>query len=257
MLKPISEKHSINRVIANIFVPQLLLKPKDVFDRLLEKQALKIYQKKGLTSSKTIDIKHNSLNVSDNQNSGFMFEEFDSRGRCVNILKVENDYNTNRLVISFENRQYDRWVAYISRIKSELNILSEFIDLYIDAIGLTYIDEFIWDSNDKIIIESVFNKDSDYLNKKFLNAYNGTLVFVSQSDGVDNNYKEEKTEILFSNILKRVIINHTSIVKHKDIQLLKDCEQQFDSNFENSHSSSKQILKDILTTEIQKTIGLL
>lgn len=257
MLKPISEKHSINRVIANIFVPQLILKPKDVFDKLLEKQALKSYQKKGLTSSKTIAIKQSSFNVTENQHSGFILEEFDNRGRSVNILKVENDYNTNRLVISFENRQYDRWAAYIGRIKSELNELSEFLDLYIDAIGLTYIDEFIWDSNDKIIIESVFNKESDYLNKKFLNAYNGTLVFVSQSDGVDNNYKEEKTEILFNNIIKRIIINHTSIVKHKDIQLLKDCEMQFDLNFENSHASSKQILRDILTIEIQKSIGLL
>ncbi len=257
MLKPISDKHSINRVIANIFAPQPLLKPNDVFDAINEIEAFKGYQKKGLTSSKTIAISNNSVDVTDNKMSGFMFEEFDNRGRCINVLKLENDYNTNKLNISFENRQYNCWTDYIARIKSELNVLSDFFDLYIDAISLTYIDEFIWESTDKIDIEQVFDKNSDYLNKKFLDAYNGTLVFASQTDGVENGYKEEKTEIAFSNIVKRIIINHTTLIKHKEIRLLKDCRQQFDQNFENSHTASKQILKEVLTTEIQKLIGLI
>ncbi len=94
MLVPISSKHSISRVIANFFLAQSFAKPKFVFDKLSINNKLVNYQKKGLTSSKTINIENNSLNISDDSNNGFLFEEFDELGKSVNVLKVEN---TNKL----------------------------------------------------------------------------------------------------------------------------------------------------------------
>ena len=257
MLVPVSSKHSISRVIANFFLAQSFAKPKFVFDKLSKNNKLVNYQKKGLTSSKTINIENNSLNISNDSNNGFLFEEFDELGKSVNVLKVENT-NNNKAIISIENRKYSDWSIFKTRFINDLQILSETFDVYIEAIGLTYVDEFIWKSDDDIDVYSIFNQNADLINNKFLNSYNGTIVSVSQSGHIDEvNFCEEKTEIVFNNQLKRIIINHTYALKLKEISVFSDENaESFIEYFDKAHQANKDILKDILTEQVKGIINL-
>jgi uncharacterized protein (TIGR04255 family) len=257
MLEPISSTHSISRVIANFFLAQSFAKPKFVFDKLLDKGGLFNYQKKGLTSSKTINIENDSLNISNDSNNGFLFEEFDELGKSINVLKVENIHN-NKAIISFENRKYSNWSDFKNRFISDLQKFSTIFDVYIEAIGLTYIDEFVWKSDDNIDVYSIFNENAELINKKFLDSYNGTLVSVFQSGHIEEvNFCEEKTEIVFNNQLKRIIINHTYALKLKEVSVFSDEKaKSFIEYFDKAHQANKDILNDILTEHVKSIINL-
>ncbi|MBK0382042.1 TIGR04255 family protein [Pedobacter sp. SD-b] len=257
MLVPISSNHSISRVIANFILAQSFVKPKFIYDKLITNDELTSYQKKGLTSAKTINIQNNSLNISPDSVNGFLFEEFDEVGKSLNVLKIENT-NNNKAVITFENKKYPNWTNYRNRFISDIIALSKTFDVYIEAIGLTYVDEFVWKSTNKIDVNSVFNESSDLINKKFLSSYNGTLISVSQSESVDEfNFLEEKTEIIFNNELKRIIVNHTYALKLREIAILsKENSKDFEEYFNRAHKANKDILSDIFTNEVKDLIKL-
>ena len=126
------------------------------------------------------------------------------------------------------------------------------------AIGLTYVDEFVWNSNDNIDIKAIFNEKADLINDKFIKAYNGTIVSVSQSGHEKElNFSEEKTEIVFNNQSKRIIINHTYALKLKDVSVfLTENEATFVEYFDNAHQANKDILFDILSQEVRDRINL-
>ena len=257
MLIPISGSHSISRVIANFFLAQSFAKPKFIFDKITTNNKLISYQKKGLTSSKTINIANNSFNISDDSNNGFLFEEFDGLGKSVNVLKVENT-NNGKALISIENRKYSNWLNFKDKFINDIKDLSETFDIYIEAIGLTYVDEFIWNSNDIIDVKSIFNENADLINDKFINSYNGTIVSVSQSGHINEmNFSEEKTEIVFNNQSKRIIINHTYALKLKDVSVFStENQNEFIEYFDKAHKANKDILLDILNQEVRQRINL-
>lgn len=257
MLIPISGSHSISRVIANFFLAQSFAKPKFIFDKIITNNKLTSYQKKDLTSSKTINIANNSFNISDDSNNGFLFEEFDESGKSINVLKVENT-NNGKALISVENKKYSNWKHFEDKFIGDIKSLSETFDIYIEAIGLTYVDEFIWQSDDNIDVKSIFNAQSDLINNRFINSYNGTIVSVSQSGHInDLNFSEEKTEIVFNNQSKRIIINHTYALKLKDVSVfLQDNINEFIDYFDQAHKANKDILVDILNSTIQERINL-
>lgn len=257
MLVPISGSNSISRVIATIFLPQPFLKPKDVFAKLSILSKFNTYQKKNLTSKQTINIHNESFNLSNEDNNGFIFEEFDIDGKTDNIIRVEN--NNNQALITFESRKYSTWELTRERLINEINEIAQHIDLYIDAISLTYVDEFIWKSKEDIDVTNIFNENSELLNKKFLKAHNGTLVLITQTNQSGKlNFIEEKTEVVFHNELKRIIINHTCALKLSEISIYLEEKDSSDIKlyFDNAHTSNKTILKDLLTIENQKLIGL-
>lgn len=257
MLTPISGSHSISRVIASFFLAQSFVKPKFIFDKLIANNKLKDYQKKGLTSAKTINFQNNALNISDDSNNGFIFEEFNQYGKSVNVLKCENT-NNRKGTITIENRKYSNWANFKTKFTNDVNDLAETFDIYIEAIGLTYVDEFIWNSDMRIDVNSIFNEEADLINKKFLTSYNGTIISVSQSGhGNDLNFCEEKTEIFFNNQTKRIVINHTYALKLKEISVYsEETRKGFLDYFERAHQANKDILQDILNPDIKALINL-
>lgn len=73
MFIPISKEHSISRVNANIFLPQSLIKPEVIFGKLNDGNLLATYHKKGMSSSKTINLDNNGFQISNDEISGFVF----------------------------------------------------------------------------------------------------------------------------------------------------------------------------------------
>lgn len=255
MLEPISNKNSISRVTASIYTPQKVLNTKLLFDKIKSNTYFSIYQRKGLIHQKNINILDDKgLSITENQNVGFILEEFDD-GNSINVLKLENT-DTDKTIISFENKDYDNWKSFKERFLSDINKLSSELDLYVEAIVLNYIDEFLWKSDAKIEIESIFNSDSDLVNQKFLKSYNASLRSVSQSSRVEEkNFEEENTEIFFNNDIKRITISHSFAIKLNKFSLFTDTDSE--NYFDKAHNSNKEVLKSLLTENVQKQIGLI
>lgn len=252
--KPISGNHSISRVIANVIIPQQVIKPKYIFDKLALDNNLSNFQRKGLTETKAIQIVNDIPNTS-KFIDGFIFEEFVD-GISNNVFRLKNE--NNRANLTFENKIYTNWKIFKDKLRIVLDSTSEKMPIFIEAISLTYIDEFVWTSSEKIDLKTVLNIESELLNKDFFNSYNGTLVFLSQSAPRDNvAFEEQKTEIVFHNVMKRIIINHTMAIKFKELIVYdQNSQNMVFENFDLAHRKNKNLLKLILREDVQKLINL-
>lgn len=257
-LKPISENHSISKAVASIFIPQSFLKPQDVFEKVKDSVGFKEYAKKGMMKATTINIKDNSLGISNDQIKGFIFEKYDDKGAIKNVFRLEN-IKENQSLIALEDRKYIDWISFKSKLDEDLDTFSKNNDFYVEAISLNYKDEFIWTNKSKqIAVNDIFNADSELLNKKFLNSSNGTLVLVSQGRNDAEELYEEKTEISFSNDIGRITVDHHFATRFGDIKLFKNLKKEtnFSSLYEIAHQENKKILKDILSESVQELIKL-
>lgn len=255
-LRPISEKHSIFRSVATLFVPQNFLKPEDIFDKCKDFEGFKLYPKKSLAKPTIININNNSLGISNNEINGFLFENYSEKGSINNIFKLEN--KDNRAIISLETRNYTNWQSFKQSWFTDLINFSQKIEFYVDAISLSYRDEFIWEDPSKIPVDLIFDVKSELLNKKFIDSRNGSLILISQGSDKKGNSFEERTEISFNNDLKRIVVEHQFATKFNSFQnIIKLIESdKLDGLFDNAHSENKSILKDIFTKEVQEIIDL-
>lgn len=255
-LIPASGEHSITRVIATIFIPQSFLKPEDIFDKVKDLEGFSIYQKKTIIKETTINITNNSSRVTSNEILGFLLEEYDTNGKLKNILKIENRKG-NKSVITLENRVYSNWIEFKARFIKDVKILSEKINIYVDAVSLTYVNEFKWRELSNIDVKSFFNSSSELLNKKFIQSTNATLTLISQ-DLKDKYSFEEKTEISFNNDVKRIAMSHQYAIKLNKIELFKtiDNSNDFCSFYDKAHTANKEMLFDVLSEKSQKMINL-
>jgi len=256
-LVPISGKHSISRVVATLFIPQIFLKPENVFEKIQGLKEFRMYQKKTLIKPTTISIKEGSLGITSNQISGFVFEEYDETGKLKNVLKLEN-VNENQSMLTLENRIYTNWTDFKTKFIADIKSLSNKIEIYLNAVSLTYVDEFIWEKNDELIdVDSIFNADSSLLNMQFKKSKNGALILVTQGNNGNFDY-EEKTEVSFNNDIKRIAMSHQFAVKLDSLKLFNELAERghFDYFYDEAHKMNKKVLKDIFSVECQKLIGL-
>lgn len=258
-LKPIAKNHSIGKVVASFYLPQSVISLEDMFNILRENKELN-YQKKSLLKSKVLSFRlglNNNVNPEDHADKvvGMLFEQYGVNGLIENILKIENDDRQNKAIISFECRKYTRWVNFYEHFSKDFASIVNAFPLYIEAVSLTYIDEFVWNFAGNIPIAGIFNVKSDLVNKKFLNSANGTILILSQNAEAN---EEEKTEIKFSNRVKRITIQHQFAVAFEKMysptQIL-DKKGKIEE-FDRAHESNKNMLKDLLTDEVKTLIKL-
>lgn len=258
-LRAISKKHSISKVKASIFLPQSIIRPDELFQELKGHADFSRYQKKTLKRSRTIgiDIQNNDLSKASEEEKidGFILEQYNDEGLLVNFLSIQNEQN--RASLTFESRTYTTWQDFFSRFKEDLHFMSSFLKIYVEIISLTYVDEFIWMHPSKVPVSKIFDTNSDLINNKFLNSENGSIVMLSQNSEQNS---EEKTEIAFSNRLKRVAINHQYVERLKSNSLSSYQELiangTFDEKFNIAHDSNKSMLSNLLSEEVKQKIGL-
>ena len=259
-LHPIRGGHSINRSTISLYLPQEVIRPEKLFEKVNQNLYFSShYQRRSLIYSRVISFKNekSSLSIVDEKLKeniiGFIFEQFNDSGEIENIITLQND--EDKASISFETRKYVNWENFSARFLEDFNHLISQHEFYFEALSLTYIDEFIWKSEDKIPVEDIFDKDSELLNSKFLKSNNGTIALYSQNE--DNNI-EEKTEISFNNDLKRIQIIHQHATKF--IGLLDSATLLKQSNInmilDVAHLSNKETLNDLLTIAIKDMINL-
>tara|TARA_R110001606_G_scaffold153_1_gene593 strand:- start:1172 stop:1960 length:789 start_codon:yes stop_codon:yes gene_type:complete len=258
-LKPISGKHSINRVVATVFSPQKFLKPQDIYEEVNKLDGFNKYAKKSLLKPRSVTLSNTKIEVKDEEVEGFVFEGFNEVGEIKDIFKLENKSNDNA-IISFESRKYDRWKGFKADFEKDLKTLSGKVNFYVNAISLNYRDEFQWiDDKINIDVDSVFKNESDseLLNKKFLSSKNGTIVMISKGVENGNNY-EDKIEISFNNDIRRIVIDHQYAIRLNEYHLFKKLfsSDKFTNYFEVAHAENKKVLRDILTDKCQLLINI-
>ncbi|MCZ8091390.1 MAG: TIGR04255 family protein [Flavobacterium sp.] len=257
-LKPISGSHSVNRAVITLFLPQEIIKPEKVLERInSEVHFTSKYKRRVLIKSKVLRISNekNELSVTDksinDSATGIILEQFDESGKIENVIILRNE--DNKSIITFETRNYVRWVNFYSRFIEDFTELTKENEFYFEAISLTYIDEFIWFSDEYIPVNEIFEKNSELINSKFLKSKNGTIVLFSQNENLNI---EEKTEISFNNELKRIQIIHQHATKFKslfDIDTFKDRSEDI---LNVAHISNKETLKDLLSQTVKEKINL-
>lgn len=258
-LIPISKHHSIDRCIVSMHLPQEIINIKSLFEKLYkEKHFSDCYQKRTLLYSKIFTFRNDNNNLELNEKSndeivGFVFEQFNGDGELENSILLKNEHN--KAVVNFETRNYSRWINFKENFLLDFENMIKQSELYLQALNLTYIDEFTWDSNSKIPITEIFEEKSEYINTKFINSKNGTIIILSQEENLN---VEEKIELSFNNDFKSVQIVH----QYARI-LLKTTESKdlISSNelndfLEVAHLSNKDMLNSLLTRQVKDHIKL-
>ena len=120
-LQPILGGHSVNRSTISLYLPQEVIKPEKLFDKINKDEHFSAkYQRRNLIFSRVISIKNekNALSIIDEKSNenvvGFIFEQFNIEGEVENILTLQND--NNKTLISFETRKYIRWENFLNKI---------------------------------------------------------------------------------------------------------------------------------------------
>lgn len=254
-LHPVSGEHSISRVIATLHIPQLFLKPDLEFEKVKDLEIFNKYQRKSLTNVQTIDFKTEGVS-SKEEIGGFIFEEYND-GRIDNILRLQNS-GGNQASISFESRLYTRWENFLPRLIEDFELLSAHLETFTSALSLVYIDEFVWDGEDKIDVGAIFNDSSELLNKQFFGSENGTIISITQDrNNGEGREIEEKIDVSFNNKIKRISINHQCLVRLEDLLLYsKEVESTIKDSFNLAHNRNKIAIKDVLSKEVQDLIKL-
>ena len=255
-LRPVKETHSISRAVANFYLAQNFPESQIILEKIVSSEKFASYSRKGSISEKLIQFGDRAVNVRDNKNNGFVLERFQN-GVTSDILKMENTPN-GKSVLNIETRNYSRWNNFSENLSQDLEELTSFKSFYVEAIGLTYVDEFLWKADTPIDVESVFNKQSEMLNNKFLTSNISSIVSTFIDTQIEGyNLGEERSEISFSNKLKRVTISHTYVLQFIK---LKELEQHtyphFISDLEAIHDKNKQFLREILSDSTQNLINL-
>lgn len=258
-LFPILGNHSVNRSTITLYLPQEFIKPEKLFEKInKEEYFMSKFQRRNLINRRTINIqdKENSLSIIEGKSEhtiGFVLEQYNSEGELENILALQN--NENKAVLNFETRKYIRWKNFFDSFFEDFRNLIKENEFYFEAINLTYVDEFVWKSEEKIPVDEIFQKDSELINSKFLKSKNGTIVLLSQNE--DHNI-EEKTEISFNNDLKRVQIIHQHATKFKSILDSNNLIENNNINtlLEAAHISNKETLRELFTEIVKEKINL-
>ncbi len=257
-LNPISGNHSVNRAVISLFLPQEILVPERLLEKLnSDSHFINKYKRRNLLKLKTFQIAsdQNKVSLSNtfvrDADIGVILEEFDESGKIANILTTRNQ--DGKCIITFETRDYVRWNSFYESFKEDFLRLTKENEFYFEAVSLTYIDELQWLSEVNIPVNQIFKDNSELINSKFLKSKNGTIVLFSQLEDLNI---EERTEISFNNELKRVQIIHQHITKFKKFFDVGHFVSANEAILNVAHTSNKDMLKNLLSETVQKKINL-
>jgi uncharacterized protein (TIGR04255 family) len=255
-LRPIKDTHSISRAVANFFLAHNLPESQIILDKIVSSEKFLSYSRKGNISEKLIQFGDKAINVRDNKNNGFVLERFEN-GVSSDILKMENTPN-GKSVLSIETRNYKRWANFSDKLQQDLKELTTLKSFYVEAIGLTYVDEFLWTANTPIDIRNTFNTNSEMLNDKFLTSKISSIVSTYVDTQIEGyNLQEERSEISFSNDLKRVTVSHTYVLQFSKLKELEVATyNEFIGELEGIHNKNKDFLREILSENTLSLINL-
>ncbi len=262
-LKPFSQNHSIKEAVISIFLVNPIIKP-ERFQQLIEgglKDDFHLYENIGAFN---IPVKYLANSVLTQpeplQNIGFKLLGF-KNGKIGKMLQGASELN--RTYISYHNLLYERWNEYLNDYLRYLEIVSEFQpDIFIKAVSVHYVDEFIWISGSQMDLNKVFNDKAKYMSKAFLESSNvANFIYSTEKSEQDSGLLIERLEIKVNNkTQKNITISHNITKQFDDFKnlssLLTTEKSFFTDSLQNLHNYNKQILNDILIEDVKTLIHL-
>lgn len=237
-----NKNHSIKEAVITLFLDKPI-RNLDKFDDFYTQTLQNIFTKK-----ETINFEHNE------QDAGFKLYRVNQNETDLLMQLSNNQY---RQFISLHCLKYIRWQNFRTDFVKILSALDHWLNNKVVAFSLHYIDELNC-KDDVIPLESIFRKDSDFLPRRIFDSQNSFLVFNTQRNSDNTKYQHfDRIELKVQN--KVVSISHNSIIpigqhdNFKDFISCNVCSDKLDW----AHHQNKELLKDILSQEVQKIIGLI
>ncbi len=264
-LKPISGVHSIKEAVLVLFLASKIIKPNE-YECLITKNEVikKDFQRFEPQSTTHVKIEGTHINIQQEENAGFAFTSF-NKGKPDKLLRGINQ--ENRFLYSFHLFDYKNWQTFKDDFVKYIDILGDHQPgAYVQAYGLTYLDEFTWDndSNEKneFSAELVFNEKSDYLPKHFFEPKNVTYSMTSGSESSDKNNKySNRIDIVITDKLlaKSIAISHNQTIMLPSVVELKELinSAEFNRELNSIHDENKNVLKNLLTDGVCRKINII
>lgn len=254
VLKPVSEKHSVKEAVITLFLANPIIKP-ERFEALIKDKFKDKFQKFEKLNQVQFQFKGNdggsveSTAPSILENVGFKFQRFEE-GKTVTALQGVNELLRN--FISYHSLDYSDWDLFLPDFKSVMIEVANFHpELFVNAFSLHYIDEFLWDSEEEILPNHIFNENSILLPKEFfscrLNNYQLTTFKNDKFEYFD------RLEIQVDEGPKKFItISHNVIHSlNENIALNKLVESaELKDMLDHAHLLNKKTLVSILSKEV-------
>ena len=203
-----------------------------------------------------VETKLDQTNIKATKDKGFKMIEFVD-GSTANIIQLLPQ--SRKSLLTYNTIRYSNWTSFITTALERVRILSTVDEsLMLESIGVMFIDEFFVDSNDKYIPSELFNSKSENLPK---NIFLSDLVDYSLNTHhslSNKNYIENISIRVFNQDSRKIIRITGNTMMFVNPMLFTQALSSHDlrSYFDFGHDENKDILRDILSPEIIKLIGL-
>jgi uncharacterized protein (TIGR04255 family) len=255
-LKPISNEHSIKEAVFCLFLNSSIPNPSR-FKTLLNSE-LREFQNFQPTSRYDfkMDLSTKGSNIKTIPDVGFEISHSEN-GDKIFVIRGQNEDIRN--YFSFHILKYEEWKNFRNKILNYIKVLANFQPgLQIVAFSLLYIDEFDWEP-ESLKLETVFNSNSRILPRDFLTSQNSNLSTTLQKESNSFEY-QDRIDLNVSTINRKIVISN-NLIKNldKEIDLIEftDENKSIIEQINFFHKFNKENLKDLLSEDVTKLIGLI
>ncbi|CAD5270668.1 MULTISPECIES: TIGR04255 family protein [unclassified Imperialibacter] len=259
VIRPISGHHSIREAVISLFLVNPILNVSR-FEELIKEAFKDYFQKFDKINTIEFEVRHEKGVLSQKpalvEDAGFKFSRFDE-GKTTAIFQGQNEMN--RTLVSFHNLDYLRWGDFIKDYFFILDNIKTYLnENQVSAIGLHYVDQFLWISKEPIDVSLLFKPNGPYLPKEFFESQNANFILTTEKTiGNDNftNRLQVKTE---SKVSPSITISHNLIRrlnKSSDLNSLT-AEEGLKNVINAAHEQNKSLLAQLLKDDVKELISL-
>lgn len=251
-----SDKHSIKEAVLTLFFKNPF-EDFQSFTVFYDKSLKSLFSKKEEIFNHQVELEPSKASITRKEAKLSSYRLYRVNNNSTDLLvQVVNEFN--RHYISFHCLDYKRWQDFKSDFIEILKVLGLWVDEsnYVVAFSLHYIDQMSV-NDDKIPLDLIFNNESSLLPSGIFKSKNSFLVFNSEKESENDKYDFfDRIELKIQG--KEIFISHNSIIPIEEQESFKDfirssiCLEKI----EHAHQHNKNLLKDILSTEVQRIIGL-
>lgn len=253
--------HSVKEAVISFFVRPRIEKPES-YKKLIEEKGFigKRYAKFEPVKEISFSLNVNKTNTELRQvsDAGFKFIAY-KNGSTSDIIQGINE--PRRSVFTFNTLAYEGWQSYL---ESTMNVVKELADFgqqyWVTAYSLMFIDEFFFDDKSAYSASELFNLQSRYLPMGIEDSSFVDFCLNLNREKEDRRYVENMVIKVFDRNDQKVvqIIDNISFIQDHDQKMFADLvkEEKPLDDLCFAHNENKQMLCDLLTQEIAKSIGL-
>lgn len=257
-IQSIKQGHSVKEAVVSFVVSPCISAPQSYKSIILGGGALGgEFQR--FEPVKNVSVSFNQqteeTTIQKSQDSGFKLLSFVD-GEVAEMIQGINQLDKGLFI--FNTLKYENWSSFWNKVKDRVNkMISVDSDYLVKSYSLLYVDEFKTIVPEKFQLSQIFNLNSQYVPR-----------IIADSTLLDYNLtcqKQTEEKIWAENILVRVdkaqnainILNNISFAIHPIpfAELIQD--KSLDDSMQFAHDQNKNLLKDLLKTDIAKMIGLL